>query len=74
MVNDGSTDNTGMIVSAYSKDHPWIRIIDLPDRGYYNYGNGVIAALIAGLQALSSKDYEFIVKLDCNLSFDEYYI
>src|SRR5688500_8483764 len=63
IVNDGSTDNTGKIVKAYSKNYPWIRIVDLPDRGYYKYGNGIIAAFNKGLETLNSKDYEFIVKL-----------
>lgn len=73
IVNDGSTDNTTSIVKRYSQIYPWIKIIDLPNRGYYKYGNGVIAAFNAGLESVTSIDYEFIVKLDCDLSFDEFY-
>jgi len=73
IVNDGSSDGTGKIIEGYSKDHPWIRVIDLPDRGYYTYGNGIITAFNKGLDEVNKKDYEFIVKLDCDLSFDEHY-
>ncbi len=34
IVNDGSTDQTGAIIRRYAIEYPWIRLVDLPDRGF----------------------------------------
>lgn len=73
IVNDGSKDKTGDVINQYSNLYPWIRRIDLPDRGHYQYGGGIIEAFYAGLKQINSKTYKAIVKLDCDLSFDEHY-
>ena len=73
IVNDGSKDKTGEIIRQYSKLYPWIHTVDLEDRGYYQYGTGIIQAFYAGLEKIRSKNYEVVVKLDCDLSFDKFY-
>jgi len=73
IVNDGSKDNTYNIIQKYTAVYPWITSIDLPDRGHYTYGKGIIRAFNAGVTALKARSYDFIVKLDCDLSFDENY-
>jgi len=73
IVNDGSTDGTDVIIKAYTQKYTWIHCVDLPDRGLYKYGDGIIQAFYAGFKKIKSKNYKFIVKLDCDLSFDEYY-
>ncbi len=69
VVNDGSSDRTGAIIKHYAEKHPWIICVDLPNRGSYAYGNGIIEAFYAGLEKRSRGDYDFVVKLDCDLSF-----
>jgi poly-beta-1,6-N-acetyl-D-glucosamine synthase len=73
-VDDGSKDETHRIVSSYSHDHPWIRVVSLHDRGFRQLGSGVIAAFDFGLESLDSKDYRYIAKLDGDMSFPPRYI
>ncbi len=73
IVNYGSKDNTAEKVLEYSKEYPWIKLVNHPDRRYHKYGGGVVKAFYYGLSNLASKEFDFIVKLDCNLSFDEFY-
>ncbi len=73
IVDDGSTDQTAAIVRRYALEYPWIRLLDLPDRGFREPGSGVIRAVNFGLQSLLTKEWDFIVKLDADLDFDQTY-
>jgi len=73
IVNDGSNDDTAGIIASYTNVHPWIKLIDRPDRGYRKSGAGVMEAFYDGYNALESKSWNFIVKLDGDVTFDEYY-
>jgi len=73
IVNDGSTDKTGIIIDRYSKQHHWIRTVHRKDRGFRKAGGGVIEAFYDGYNAVKESDYEYIVKLDGDLSFDSDY-
>jgi poly-beta-1,6-N-acetyl-D-glucosamine synthase len=73
VVNDGSTDKTGEILSQYSKIYPWLKVLELSDRGSREPGSGVIRAFLRGVKEIHAKDWEFIVKLDGDLSFAEDY-
>ena len=73
IVNDGSSDNTGIIIDKYSKIYNWIRPLHREDRGYRKAGYGVMEAFYDGYNYLKTNDWEFIVKLDGDLSFDSYY-
>ena len=73
IVNDGSTDDTGKIIDRYSKQYPWIQTIHRENRGFRKSGGGVIEAFYDGYHSLKSKDWDYIVKLDGDLSFREYY-
>src|SRR6185295_17450351 len=73
IVNDGSTDGTGDIVDKYVDQYPWIHAEHRKNRGFRSAGGGVIEAFYAGYNALKSNDWDFIVKLDGDLSFDSGY-
>jgi biofilm PGA synthesis N-glycosyltransferase PgaC len=73
IVNDGSTDRTGEIASNYAAQYPWITVINREDRGFRQRGPGVVKAFYEGLSHLTVTDYEVIVKLDGDLSFDPCY-
>lgn len=69
IVDDGSTDNTADTVCAQIAGHPWIRLVQRPDRGFRQRGGGVIEAFNEGYNVLTIIDYQFIVKLDGDVSF-----
>lgn len=73
-VDDGSSDDTAGIIASYARDHPWIRVIDLDDRGFRQLGAGVVAAFDYGRRRLQSKDYRYIAKLDGDMSFPPRYL
>jgi biofilm PGA synthesis N-glycosyltransferase PgaC len=69
IVDDGSTDRTREIVRAFLPDHEWIELVESPDRGYRALGGGVVEAFNAGLSRISLEQFDFVVKLDADLSF-----
>jgi glycosyltransferase involved in cell wall biosynthesis len=73
IVDDGSTDQTGDIIDRYAAQLPWIRVVHRPNRGYRQAGGGVVEAFYDGYNALQCNDWEFIVKLDGDLSFSPEY-
>lgn len=73
IVDDGSTDNTGSIIDQYAKRFPWIRPVHRPNRGFRKPGGGVVDAFYDGYNTLQDREWEFIVKLDADLSFSEDY-
>lgn len=73
IVNDGSTDGTGRILDETAAQHPWIRAVHRKNRGYRKSGGGVMEAFYDGYRALACRDWDFIVKLDGDLSFEADY-
>ena len=73
-VDDGSRDDTRSIVESYAKDHPWIRVVSREDRGFRQLGSGVIAAFEYGRERLRHSDYQYIAKLDGDMSFPSTYL
>src|ERR1700683_306012 len=73
IVNDGSSDRTGEIIDQYAAQFPWIRVVHRENRGFRKSGGGVVEAFYDGYQALRSSDWEFIVKLDGDLSLPPTY-
>ncbi|HVB57962.1 MAG TPA: glycosyltransferase family A protein [Candidatus Acidoferrales bacterium] len=69
IVDDGSTDKTGSIIDEYASQYPWIRAVHRANRGYRKAGGGVVDAFNDGYEALACGDWDFIVKLDGDLSF-----
>ena len=73
IVDDGSTDRTGLIIDTYAQRYPWIHAIHRENRGYRSAGGGVVEAFYAGYDQSTCKDWNYIVKLDGDLSFDTDY-
>jgi poly-beta-1,6-N-acetyl-D-glucosamine synthase len=70
IVDDGSSDSTAAVVQEYSRLHSWIRGFERADRGRRLPGAGVVEAFYEGYHSLQCKDWEFLVKLDADLSFN----
>jgi len=73
IVNDGSTDLTGSILAEHAARFPWIHVIHRRNRGFRKSGGGVVEAFYDGYRAIQNDDWEFIVKLDGDLTFSENY-
>jgi glycosyltransferase involved in cell wall biosynthesis len=73
IVNDGSTDKTEAIIQLYEKKYDWIQLVNRSDRGFRKSGTGVMEAFYDGFKHLTTQDWDFLVKLDGDLSFDEDY-
>ena len=73
IVDDGSTDRTGEIIDLHAAQSPWIRAVHRTNRGFRKAGGGVMEAFYDGYNALMCADWEFIVKLDGDLSFSPEY-
>jgi biofilm PGA synthesis N-glycosyltransferase PgaC len=76
IVNDGSTDETAEIVSRYAELCPWLKLVHREkreDKGDRQRGKGVIDTFYFGYERLTSQDYEFIIKLDGDVSFEPIY-
>lgn len=69
IVNDGSSDRTGEIANRYATQYPWIRVLHRTNRGFRKSGGGVMEAFYDGFRTLACKDWDFLVKLDGDLSF-----
>ncbi len=74
IVDDGSTDNTAAIVQQYADKYPFIRLVTRPDRGFRKLGGGVIAAFKYGLTQIEAPSFDFIAKLDGDMSFGPKYL
>lgn len=73
LVDDGSDDRTPQILEQYALRVPWLRVVTRPDRGFRESGRGVVEAFYHGYRHLRSRDWDFIVKLDGDLVFENDY-
>jgi glycosyltransferase involved in cell wall biosynthesis len=69
IVNDGSTDNTAMIVARYAATYDWIKLVNLAPRQGRDFAAKVYA-FKSGQEMLSGIEYEVIGNLDADVSLD----
>jgi glycosyltransferase involved in cell wall biosynthesis len=68
IVDDGSTDRTPFIIDDFARKHSWITALHRKDIGFRSTGGG-IAGFLFGLENLRTRDWNFLVNLDGDLSF-----
>ena len=73
VVDDGSTDGTAEILDSCASGASWITVIHRTNRGYRAAGGGVVEAFNAAFAQVAYKPWDYIVKLDGDLSFDPEY-
>ena len=64
IVDDGSTDQTKRIAEQAAEQFPWIKVVARKDRGFRQAGTGVIQAFYDGYAAVADDGWDFVVKLD----------
>jgi glycosyltransferase involved in cell wall biosynthesis len=69
LVDDGSSDETGRLIDEAALRFDWIKAVHRPDRGARRAGGGVMEAFYDGYKLLEKESWEYIVKLDGDLSF-----
>lgn len=72
IVSDGSTDRTDDIVREHATAHPWIELVQMPERRERHFA-GKAFAVNAGLEKMAGLRYDVIGNLDADVSFDEDY-
>jgi biofilm PGA synthesis N-glycosyltransferase PgaC len=68
IVDDGSSDRTGDIIDRHAAQLPWISVVHRSNRGFRKSGGGVVEAFYDGYNSLHCNDWDFVVKLDGDLS------
>jgi poly-beta-1,6-N-acetyl-D-glucosamine synthase len=72
IVDDGSVDNTTSVIQEYAQRYAWIKQVTLPVQGNREVGARVVRVFYEGYRFIEA-EYDFIVKLDGDLSFDPDY-
>lgn len=73
VVDDGSTDRTAEIADTNAAQIPWLRVVHRPNRGERKVGGGVVDAFYAGYDGLLTKEYNYLCKLDADLTLPSDY-
>ena len=68
IVDDGSSDETASIAERYSSNYPWITCVRRVNRGFRSPGSGVIATFDDGYRAIGDTNWDFLIKLDGDLT------
>lgn len=72
IVNDGSTDKTAEIVTAFAKENPFITLINKTSEAIHLPGSKVIQAFHEGEKHID-EHYDILVKIDADLIFPSNY-
>lgn len=70
IVDDGSTDKTPEIVNRYLGAHPWIELVQMPQRRDRSFA-AKVHAFNAGFERVKGLQYEVVGNLDADISFDK---
>lgn len=72
IVSDGSTDETDAIASRYSAEHDWIEVVHMPEHRDRQFA-AKVTAFNAGLDRVKDMEYDAVVALDADISFESDY-
>jgi glycosyltransferase involved in cell wall biosynthesis len=72
VVNDGSTDKTAEIVTAFAKENPFISLVNKTSEAIHLPGSKVIQAFHEGEKHIDD-NYDILVKIDADLIFPSNY-
>jgi poly-beta-1,6-N-acetyl-D-glucosamine synthase len=69
IVDDGSTDKTAEIISRYLAQHPWIELVQMPQRRDRSFA-AKVHSFNAGYEKVKDLECEIIGNLDADISFE----
>jgi glycosyltransferase involved in cell wall biosynthesis len=69
IINDGSTDSTETIISRFTKDYAWIKLVTKV-KEEVDFGAHAVVNFYLGIEHLTIKNYDFIIQLDADISID----
>jgi glycosyltransferase involved in cell wall biosynthesis len=74
IVDDGSTDQTAVVVKRYATLHPCIQYVYRQRRAEHSYYASNVYAIREGIQKIKSFDYEYLAILDADIELpSDYY-
>lgn len=73
IVDDASADQTAQILDSYAKAAEWMTVLRISRDAKRRLGSAEIRAFEVGFQQVKDDNFDFIVKLDCDLEFDATY-
>jgi glycosyltransferase involved in cell wall biosynthesis len=73
IVDDGSTDSTPEIVRRYLARHPWMEMVQMPQRRDRSF-SAKVQAFDAGFERVKGFNYQVIGNLDADISFERDYL
>ena len=73
IVDDGSTDATGAIADRAAENYDWITVVHRDDRGERKVGGGVVDAFYSGYDTLGDLEYDYVCKIDGDVTFEPTY-
>jgi glycosyltransferase involved in cell wall biosynthesis len=73
VVDDGSSDRTAKMVESYVRRYPWIELLRRPQRPDRNFASKA-HAVNAGLERVSSLQFDIMGNLDADVSFQPDYM
>jgi glycosyltransferase involved in cell wall biosynthesis len=74
IVDDGSTDNTSIIIDEYLKKFNWIELLKNDTKNQERAGGAkVVRAFLKGYDKIKNVEHDFIVKLDGDLELPNNY-
>ena len=73
IVDDGSKDRTHEIAEAYARRFDWITVVTIRRDAARQPGSGIIRAFNEGFKLVRDLEFDFIVKLDCDIDFQPDY-
>lgn len=73
IVDDASTDGTAETIRSYLLPHPWIELVQMPNRRERSFA-AKVQAFNAGYKRVKALDFEIVGNLDADISFDPDYL
>jgi glycosyltransferase involved in cell wall biosynthesis len=73
VVDDGSSDDTPVIVADLAIRSPMIRLLRVADRGHRRMGEGVVQAFTAAYEECKTEAFTYLSKMDADLILPQVY-